>query len=290
MSEMVGFDMAQRRGAAGLRGGRHRARRTSTWSSCTTASRTTSCSPTRRSACAPEGGAEKFIGDGDNTYGGKVVTNPSGGLLSQGPSARRHRPRAVHRARRSSCAARPTSARSKARGSRCSTTSASAAPASSRCTSASEAEPQHDRQEMDRPRAAGVGAADRAQPAAVLRQGDRRDRPGLHRRRRGARRRLPRPARAADLPVRGRARLRRCPTGCVADLQIPIAKLLHGEQSFTYHRAGLRRRHRDRALDASATSTTRRTARSSSSCKTSRATNQRDELVAELRTVIVCRH
>jgi acetyl-CoA acetyltransferase len=33
---------------------------------------------------APEGGAEKFIMDGDNTYGGKVVTNPSGGLLSKG--------------------------------------------------------------------------------------------------------------------------------------------------------------------------------------------------------------
>jgi acetyl-CoA acetyltransferase len=31
-----------------------------------------------------EGGAEKFIWDGDNTYGGKVVTNPSGGLLSKG--------------------------------------------------------------------------------------------------------------------------------------------------------------------------------------------------------------
>ncbi|HEX8605746.1 MAG TPA: lipid-transfer protein [Pseudoduganella sp.] len=33
---------------------------------------------------APEGGAEQFIWDGDNTYGGKVVTNPSGGLLSKG--------------------------------------------------------------------------------------------------------------------------------------------------------------------------------------------------------------
>lgn len=33
--------------------------------------------------CA-EGAAEKFIWDGDNTYGGKVVTNPSGGLLSKG--------------------------------------------------------------------------------------------------------------------------------------------------------------------------------------------------------------
>lgn len=33
--------------------------------------------------CA-EGGAEDFIWNGDNTYGGKVVTNPSGGLLSKG--------------------------------------------------------------------------------------------------------------------------------------------------------------------------------------------------------------
>ena len=32
----------------------------------------------------PEGGADKFIRDGDNSYGGKVVTNPSGGLLSKG--------------------------------------------------------------------------------------------------------------------------------------------------------------------------------------------------------------
>jgi len=32
----------------------------------------------------PEGGAEKFIWDGDNTYGGRFVTNPSGGLLSKG--------------------------------------------------------------------------------------------------------------------------------------------------------------------------------------------------------------
>ena len=32
----------------------------------------------------PEGGAEKFVWDGDNTYGGKYVTNPSGGLLSKG--------------------------------------------------------------------------------------------------------------------------------------------------------------------------------------------------------------
>ena len=32
----------------------------------------------------PKGTAEQFIWDGDNTYGGRVVTNPSGGLLSKG--------------------------------------------------------------------------------------------------------------------------------------------------------------------------------------------------------------
>lgn len=32
----------------------------------------------------PEGGAERFVLDGENTYGGRVVTNPSGGLLSKG--------------------------------------------------------------------------------------------------------------------------------------------------------------------------------------------------------------
>ncbi len=31
-----------------------------------------------------DGEAAKFIADGDNTYGGRVVTNPSGGLLSKG--------------------------------------------------------------------------------------------------------------------------------------------------------------------------------------------------------------
>jgi acetyl-CoA acetyltransferase len=33
---------------------------------------------------APAGGAEKFVMDGDNSYGGQVVVNPSGGLLSKG--------------------------------------------------------------------------------------------------------------------------------------------------------------------------------------------------------------
>lgn len=31
-----------------------------------------------------EGEASRFIADGDNTYGGRIVTNPSGGLLSKG--------------------------------------------------------------------------------------------------------------------------------------------------------------------------------------------------------------
>lgn len=35
-------------------------------------------------ALCPPGGAERFVVDGDNTYGGRVVTNPSGGLLSKG--------------------------------------------------------------------------------------------------------------------------------------------------------------------------------------------------------------
>ena len=86
----------------------------------------------------PEGGAERFIDEGDNTYGGKVVTNPSGGLLVEGPSARRHRPRAMLRADASIARHRrgnPGRGRPTAR---CSTISASAAPASSRSTNAHE--------------------------------------------------------------------------------------------------------------------------------------------------------
>jgi acyl dehydratase len=75
----------------------------------------------------------------------------------------------------------------------------------------------------------------------------------------------------------------------LADLNIPISKLLHGEQSFTYH------------LIACAGDTL--TVRSTISdiyerkngtlefvVKTSRAHNQRNELVAELRSVLICRH
>ena len=59
-----------------------------------------------------EGEAEKFIWDGDNTYGGKFVTNPSGGLLSKGHPLGATGPRAVHRARVAAARHRPTSARS----------------------------------------------------------------------------------------------------------------------------------------------------------------------------------
>ena len=60
------------------------ARRTSTSSSCTTASPHNELITYEALGLCPEGGAEKFIDDGDNTYGGRFVTNPSGGLLSKG--------------------------------------------------------------------------------------------------------------------------------------------------------------------------------------------------------------
>ena len=75
----------------------------------------------------------------------------------------------------------------------------------------------------------------------------------------------------------------------LADLGIPLAKLLHGEQGFSYHRAAC----------AGDTVTVRSTITDIYDkkngalefvVKTSRATNQRNELVAELRTVIVCRN
>ena len=73
------------------------------------------------------------------------------------------------------------------------------------------------------------------------------------------------------------------------DLHIPLSKLLHGEQSFSYHKPAC----------VGDTVTVRSTISDIYDkkngalefvVKTSRATNQRDELVAELRTVIVCRH
>jgi acyl dehydratase len=75
----------------------------------------------------------------------------------------------------------------------------------------------------------------------------------------------------------------------VADLQIPLAKLLHGEQSFTYHRS----------VCAGDIITVRSTISDIYDkkggalefvVKTSTVHNQREELVAELRSVLVCRH
>jgi acyl dehydratase len=75
----------------------------------------------------------------------------------------------------------------------------------------------------------------------------------------------------------------------LADLQIPIAKLLHGEQSFTYHQAacvGDTVTVRSRITDIY----DKKNGALEFVVKTSRANNQRNELVAELRSVIVCRH
>jgi acyl dehydratase len=77
--------------------------------------------------------------------------------------------------------------------------------------------------------------------------------------------------------------------GLLRDLQIPLAKLLHGEQSFTYHKA----------VCAGDTITVRSTVSGIYEkkngalefvVKDSSVTNQHDELVAELRSVLVCRH
>ena len=72
-------------------------------------------------------------------------------------------------------------------------------------------------------------------------------------------------------------------------LQIPIAKLLHGEQSFTHHRpacVGDTVTVRSGISDIYA----KKNGALEFVVKTSRATNQRNELVAELRSVLVCRH
>ena len=75
----------------------------------------------------------------------------------------------------------------------------------------------------------------------------------------------------------------------LADLEIPIAKLLHGEQSFTYHRAAY-------AGDTVTVNSTvsdiyeKKNGALEFIVKSSRVTNQNQELVAELRSVLVCRH
>jgi len=75
----------------------------------------------------------------------------------------------------------------------------------------------------------------------------------------------------------------------LAQLEVPIAKLLHGEQSFTHHQAacvGDTVTVRSRIEDIY----DKKNGALEFVVKSSRATNQRGELVAEMRTVLVCRH
>jgi len=75
----------------------------------------------------------------------------------------------------------------------------------------------------------------------------------------------------------------------LADLGIPLAKLLHGEQGFTYHGSacvGDTVTVRSRIEDIY----DKKNGALEFVVKTSRATNQRGDLVAEMRTVIVCRN
>jgi acyl dehydratase len=75
----------------------------------------------------------------------------------------------------------------------------------------------------------------------------------------------------------------------LADLGIPLARLLHGEQGFVYHRptcVGDTITVRSRIEDVY----DKKNGALEFVVKTSRATNQRDELVAEMRTVMVCRN
>ena len=72
-------------------------------------------------------------------------------------------------------------------------------------------------------------------------------------------------------------------------MQIPLARLLHGEQSFTYHRTA--------CVGDTVTVQSRiddiydkKNGALEFVVKSSRATNQRGELVAEMRTVLVCRN
>jgi acyl dehydratase len=77
--------------------------------------------------------------------------------------------------------------------------------------------------------------------------------------------------------------------GLLRDLQIPLSKLLHGEQSFTYHKpvcAGDTISVRSRISDIYE----KKNGALEFVVKDSRAVNQRNELVAELRSVLVCRH
>jgi acyl dehydratase len=75
----------------------------------------------------------------------------------------------------------------------------------------------------------------------------------------------------------------------LADLGIPLSKLLHGEQGFTYHRpacVGDTVTVRSRIDDVY----DKKNGALEFVVKTSRATNQHGALVAEMRTVLVCRN
>lgn len=75
----------------------------------------------------------------------------------------------------------------------------------------------------------------------------------------------------------------------LTELDIPLAKLLHGEQSFRYHQPVC-------AGDTVTVQSTitdiydKKGGKLEFAVKDSRVTNQRSELVAELRTVLVVRH
>ena len=75
----------------------------------------------------------------------------------------------------------------------------------------------------------------------------------------------------------------------LADLEIPLAKLLHGEQGFSYHGTAC-------AGDTVTVRSTindiydRKNGALEFVVKTSVATNQHGARIAELRTVLVCRH
>jgi acyl dehydratase len=75
----------------------------------------------------------------------------------------------------------------------------------------------------------------------------------------------------------------------LAEMNIPISKLLHGEQSFIYHRPACVG---DTVTVRSSVSDIYEKKQGALEfvVKNSRATNQNDELVAELRSVLVCRH
>ncbi len=75
----------------------------------------------------------------------------------------------------------------------------------------------------------------------------------------------------------------------LADLAIPLSKLLHGEQNFTYHRAACV----GDTVTVQSTITDiydKKNGALEFVVKDSRATNQRNELVAEMCTVLVCRN